>query len=54
MCMASNLQLVFYRDANGEILVKALYNEREMRIKGLTPLSGPYYRWRDVEEKLKG
>ena len=53
MCMASNLQLVFYRDANGEILVKALYNEREMRIKGLTPLSGPYYRWRDVKEKLE-
>jgi len=67
VCMASNLQLVFYRKTNHQssinnhqssiinhqspILVKVLYNEREHLINGLTPVEGPYYRWEDVKEK---
>ena len=56
--MAGNIQLVFYRKPNGdgEILVKALLNEREMPLPG-TPVSGPYYRWSEIRaywgERLK-
>lgn len=51
ICMASNLQLVFYRNNEGDILVKALYNEREHQICGVEPVSGPYYRWEDVKSR---
>jgi len=46
--MATNAQFVFYRNSDGEVLVKMLYNERESTIPGLTAYSGPYYRWSDV------
>ncbi len=52
MPMAANIQIVFYRAKEGEILVKFLWNERETPVRGLAPVSGPYYRWRDVCEKL--
>ena len=52
MSMGSNFQMVFYRDRNRETLVKILWNEREMRLKGLEPCPPPYYRWRDVRERL--
>lgn len=50
--MAANLQLVFYRPENGDskeqpVLVKALLNEKEVRLPG-TPVKGPYYSWDDV------
>lgn len=44
--MAANVQLVFYRNRQGDVLVKALHNEAEVRL----PLAGdnaPYYRWED-------
>ena len=49
--MACNIQLVFYRPkkGNGDILVKALLNEREMTLPG-TAVSGPYYRWADLRQ----
>ena len=47
--MAASLQLVFYRNAGGEILVQALVNEREATLP-LQPVSGPYYRWSDFKE----
>lgn len=54
--MGSNIQLVFYRSTaskgkkgEGDILVKALLNEEEATIPGLTPVSGPYYKWSDVK-----
>ena len=57
--MACNIQLVFYRPKKGkkgDILVKALLNEREMTMPG-KPVSGPYYRWEDLRqyylEKIK-
>lgn len=43
--MASNLQMVFYRNKAGEILVKLLYNEQETSIPALQAYSGPYYSW---------
>ena len=44
--MGANVQLVFYRNKQGDVLVKALHNEAEVRL----PLEGkdaPYYRWED-------
>ena len=48
MTMASNIQMVFYRNRAGDVLVKFLYNEHEEPLTPLQPFSGPYYRWSDV------
>lgn len=51
---ASNLQLVFYRSRKGgDILVKAVYNDKERAISGLQPVSGPYYKWEDLKAKCE-
>ena len=50
--MACNIPLVFYRPKKGktgDILVKALLNERETTLPG-QPVSGPYYRWQDLRQ----
>lgn len=49
--MASNLQLVFFRNAKGEILVKALLNERETALPAPTDIY-PCYRWTDLRPAL--
>ena len=46
----SNLQLVFYRNAKGVILVKPLLNEKECAIADLKPFEGHYYLWKDVRK----
>ena len=50
--MASSLQIVFYKNKKGEILVKLLYNEKETSIPALKPVSGPYYSWSSLKEYL--
>ena len=50
MPMASNLQMIFYRNKKGDVLVKLLRNERETTIPALKPWKGPYYRWKDLRE----
>ncbi len=50
MPMASNLQMIFYRNKKGEVLVKFLFNESETSIPALGP--GPYYRWSLIREYL--
>ena len=50
---ASNLQLVFYKNRKGDVLVKFLANEQETRIPELESFSGPYYRWNDVKNYMK-
>ena len=52
MPMGSNLQMIFYRDKKGDVLVKILRNERETTIPALKPCKGPYYRWKDLREYL--
>lgn len=47
---ATNLQIVFYKNRKGEVLVKFLANEEETMIPELKAVSGPYYRWDDVKE----
>ena len=46
--MAANIQLIFYRNPAGDILVKVLLNEREATL----PIAGapaPYYPWRALK-----
>jgi len=46
---AANLQLIFYRNRKGMVLVKFLANEQETLIPELEAYSGPYYKWVDVK-----
>ncbi len=48
MPMASNLQIVFYHNRKGDVIVKFLFNEKETTIPSLSAVSGPYYKWEDV------
>ena len=47
--MAANCQMIFYRNKKGEVLTKVLYNEKEVLIPDVQPVSGPYYRWTDLK-----
>jgi hypothetical protein len=49
--MACNIQLVFYRPkkGNGDILVKALLNEKEATMPVKTD-TYPYYKWQDIRK----
>ena len=47
--MATNCQMIFYRNKKGEVLTKVLYNEKEVLIPDVQPVSGPYYRWTDLK-----
>lgn len=47
--MASNLQMVFYKNRKDDIIVKFLYNEKETTVPALEPVYAEiYYRWSDV------
>lgn len=51
MPMAANLQLVFYTHRRKDaVLVKLLYNEKEVFISGLKAVKGPYYNWEDLKQ----
>ena len=52
--MASNLQIIFYRNKSGDVLVKFLYQEQERLLRGLEPFEGPYYKWETVKANLEG
>ena len=45
ICMGSNLQMVFCKNADNQILVKFRYNEADACLSGLAPDSGVYYEW---------
>ena len=51
---AVNLQMVFYRNRKGDVLVKFLFNEKETLLRGLDPVEGPYYSWSTVKDNIKG
>jgi hypothetical protein len=44
--MAVNVQMVFYRNKQGDVLVKLLHNEKEVLLPFESDLA-PYYRWED-------
>lgn len=48
---AGNLQMVFYKNRKGDVLVKFFSNERETSLLSLP--GGPYYRWEDVKTAWK-
>ncbi|MBR5639038.1 MAG: histidine acid phosphatase [Muribaculaceae bacterium] len=54
--MGCNIQMVFYRNDNDDILVKVLFNEHEATLPFHTD-TFPYYRWNDIkpyyQQKLK-
>lgn len=50
---AANLQLIFYRNNSGDVLVKFLRNEEETRIIDLPAAIGPYYRWEAVKNEMQ-
>ena len=47
---AGNVQMVFYRNKDNDVLVKFFINERETTL--LTLPGGPYYRWEDVRNEF--
>lgn len=47
--MAANIQIVFFDNKKGDILVKFLHNEKEVHVAVKTDM-WPYYRWNDVRE----
>ncbi len=51
--MASNLQIIFYKNRKDKILVKMLYNEKETSIPAIVPECGPYYSWPVLRDYLK-
>ena len=52
MPMAANIQLIFYRNASGNVLVKILHNEREVTLPELKNNGSPYYEWKDVRQYI--
>ena len=50
--MAANLQLIFYRNGKGDVLVKLLHNEEEATLP-LVSINGPYYDWKEVKRLWK-
>ena len=48
MPMGSNLQMIFYKNKTGDVIVKILRNEVETVIPSLKPWKGPYYKWKDL------
>lgn len=44
--MATNIQWILYRNAEGRVLVKVLFNEHEVALP-LPSVAGPYYDWVD-------
>ena len=47
--MACNVQMVYYHNAAGDVLVKVLLNEHEATLPVNTDMA-PYYRWSDVRD----
>lgn len=49
--MAANVQLIFFRDKNNDVIVKVMLNEREVSLPVATDIA-PYYHWKDLRAYL--
>lgn len=47
--MAANLQLIFFRNKQGEVIIKILHNETEVKLPIHSEII-PYYSWKDVRD----
>lgn len=47
--MAANLQLIFFKNKKGDVIVKLMLNEREVAIPVKTDIA-PFYKWNDVRD----
>lgn len=52
ICMASNLQMIFYRNHSGKVLVKFRRNESDTIIPSLKPVNGCFYEWKSLRKYL--
>lgn len=50
--LASNMQLAFYRNAQGRVLVKFVYNSVERHLADLKAVEGVYYDWEEVKARF--
>lgn len=51
---ACNVQMVFFRNCRGRVLVKFLLNERETLLNGLDTDTAPFYGWEEVKAYMAG
>ncbi len=51
--MAANLQMVFYRNASGDVLVRMLHNEHDFTLP-IAPAYDGLYRWTEVRAMMDG
>lgn len=51
--MAANVQMVFFRNKQGDILVKFMLNEQEKAIPALSTDIFPFYKWDDVKNHFQ-
>ncbi len=49
--MAANLQMVFFRNKKGDVIVKLMLNEREVSLPVATDIA-PFYHWNDLRDYL--
>ncbi len=55
--MGANLQIIFYRNAQGHVIVKFLHNEKELRYNEIDcyenkpAFEPPYYDWEDIKQR---
>ena len=55
--MGANLQIIFYRNAQGHVIVKFLHNEKELRYNEIDcyenkpAFESPYYDWEDIKHR---
>ena len=53
--MAANLQMIFYKNVQGRVLVQLLHNEHPATISNLSPLTSyllPLYYWEDLKQHV--
>ena len=50
--MCANLQMVFYKNKAGDVLVRIMLNERPAIIPAMTPIYGIYYHWSDIRSHI--
>lgn len=50
--LASNMQLAFYRNDKGRVLVKFIYNEVERHLTDLKAVETVYYDWEEVKARF--